>query len=52
MGCGAAIANEHYLYITTRATTISAGRARRGRIILLVAQGMPITDIATTLGIS
>jgi transposase len=35
-----------------RATTISAGRARRGRIILLVADGMPITDIATTVGIS
>ena len=35
-----------------RATTISAGRARRGRIILLVADGMPITDIADTIGIS
>ena len=35
-----------------RATTISAGRARRGRIILLVAEGMPITDIAATVGIS
>ena len=33
-------------------TTISAGRARRGRIILLVADGMPISDIAATVGIS
>ena len=35
-----------------RATTISAGRARRGRILLLLADGMPITDIAATVGIS
>ena len=35
-----------------RATTISAGRARRGRIILLVADGVPITEIAHTIGIS
>ena len=35
-----------------RATTISAGRARRGRIILLVADGVPITDVAATVGIS
>jgi hypothetical protein len=35
-----------------RATTISAGRARRGRTILLVADGMSITDIAATVGIS
>jgi transposase len=35
-----------------RATTISAGRARRGRIVLLVADGMSITDIAATMGIS
>ena len=33
-------------------TTISAGRARRGRIILLVAEGMPISDVAATVGIS
>jgi len=32
--------------------TVSAGRARRGRIILLVADGMPITDVAATVGIS
>jgi len=35
-----------------RATTISAGRARRGRIILLVADGMPLSDVAVTVGIS
>ena len=35
-----------------RATTIPAGRARRGRIILLLADGVPITEIATTVGIS
>ena len=33
-------------------TTISAGRARRGRIILLMADGMPISDVAATVGIS
>src|SRR5688500_5214809 len=35
-----------------RASTISAGRARRGRIILLLADGVPISTIATTVGIS
>ena len=35
-----------------RATTIPAGVARRGRTILLLADGMTITDIATTVGIS
>src|SRR5262245_58292394 len=35
-----------------RATMISAGRARRGRIILLVADGMSITAVAATVGIS
>ena len=35
-----------------RATTISAGRARRGRIILLVADRVPISHIADTVGIS
>ena len=33
-------------------TTISAGRARRGRIIVLVAQGMSISAVAATVGIS
>jgi CRP-like cAMP-binding protein len=35
-----------------RSTTISAGRARRGRIILLVADGVPIAHVAATVGIS
>jgi hypothetical protein len=35
-----------------RATTISAGLARRGRIILLVADGVSITDITAIVGIS
>src|SRR5262244_1165724 len=35
-----------------RATTIAAGRARRGRMIVLVADGLPITAIAATVGIS
>src|SRR5215510_492124 len=35
-----------------RAATISAGRARRGRIILLVADGVPITDVAARVGMS
>ena len=35
-----------------RATTISAGRARRGRIILLVADRVPISGVAATVGIS
>ena len=35
-----------------RSTTISAGLARRGRIILLLADRMPIIDIAATVGIS
>ena len=35
-----------------RATTTPAGLARRGRIILLLADGMTITDIAATVGLS
>ena len=35
-----------------RSTTISAGLARRSRIILLLADRMPITDIAATVGVS
>jgi hypothetical protein len=35
-----------------RATTIRAGLARRGRIILLVADRMTISEVATTVGIS
>jgi transposase len=34
-----------------QATTVSAGVARRARIILLRADGLTITDIAATVGI-
>jgi transposase len=45
-------AERQTLLAWQRATTISAGRARRGRIILLVADGISISDIAATVGIS
>src|SRR5467141_2042505 len=45
-------AERRTLLAWQRATTISAGRARRGRIILLMADGMPISDVAFTVGIS
>jgi hypothetical protein len=35
-----------------RATTVSAGLVRRGRIILLLADRISITDIAATVGVS
>jgi hypothetical protein len=35
-----------------RATTISAGVARRARLLLLLAGGMTITDAAATVGLS
>ena len=35
-----------------RSTTITAGLARRGQIILLLADGMTITDIAATVGMN
>src|SRR5262245_22495690 len=35
-----------------RSTTISAGRARRSRIILQLADRVPISHIADTVGIS
>src|SRR5213083_1927586 len=45
-------AERRTLLAWQRATTISAGRARRGRIILLLAERVTIRDIATTVGIS
>jgi len=45
-------AERQTLLAWQRATTISAGRARRGRIILLLAAQMSISDIAATVGIS
>src|SRR5262245_1804072 len=35
-----------------RAPTIPAGQARRARVLLLVADGMTITDAAATVGLS
>jgi len=35
-----------------RSTAIPAGRARRGRMILLLADGVHLTQIAATVGIS
>jgi hypothetical protein len=35
-----------------RATAMPAGRVRRGRIILLLADGVPLSHIAKTVGIS
>jgi DNA invertase Pin-like site-specific DNA recombinase len=35
-----------------RSTSIPAGLARRAQIILLLADGMPITAIAATVGLS
>ena len=35
-----------------RSTTIPVGRARRARSILLLADGLPITRVAATVGIS
>src|ERR687888_1096817 len=45
-------AQRHTLLAWQRATTISAGLARRARIILLLADGVTITDIAATVGMS
>ena len=45
-------AQRRTLHAWQRSTTISAGRARRGRILLLVADGMSITDVAATVGLS
>ena len=45
-------AQRQTLLAWQRSTTISAGLARRGRIILLLADGVTITDTAATVGIS
>ena len=45
-------AQRQTLLAWQRSTTISAGLARRSRIILLLADRMPITDIAATVGVS
>ena len=45
-------AQRRTLLAWQRATTISAGRGRRGRSILLAADGRPTADVAATVGIS
>lgn len=40
------------LLVWQRATAIPAGLARRSRVILLVADGVPISHVAATVGIS
>ena len=45
-------AERQTLLAWQRDTAIPAGLARRGRVILLLADGVPITAIAATVGIS
>jgi|SRR4030095_11076549 transposase len=45
-------AQRQTLLAWQRSTTISAGLARRGRSILLLADGVTITDIAAAAGMS
>ena len=45
-------AERQTLQAWQRATTTPAGLARRGRILLLLADRVPISDIAITVGIS
>jgi DNA invertase Pin-like site-specific DNA recombinase len=45
-------AERQTLLAWQRATTIRAGLVRRARIILLRADGVPITDIARAVGMS
>ena len=46
------LAERHALLRWQRSPTLSAGLVRRGRIILLVSEGKPISEIAQTVGIS
>ena|SRR6266702_4016766 len=45
-------AQRQTLLAWQRSTTISAGLARRGRMLLLLADGMTITDTAAAVGMS
>ena len=45
-------ADRQTLLSWQRSTTIPAGRVRRGRIIVQLAEGVPIPHIATSVGIS
>ena len=45
-------AQRQTLLAWERSTTIPAGLARRVRMVLLLTEGMTLTDIAATVGIS
>ena len=45
-------AERQTLLVWQRSTTIPSGRARRGRMILLVANSIPIAHVAATVGMS
>jgi hypothetical protein len=45
-------AERQTLLAWQRSTTIPAGLARRGRMLLLLADGVPISHIAATVGMS
>ena len=45
-------AQRQTLLAWQRATAIPAGLARRGRILLLLADGVTVTDVAATVGVS
>ena len=46
------LAERHALLRWQRSPTLSAGLVRRGRIILLVSEGHPISEVVRTVGIS
>jgi transposase len=45
-------AERQTLLAWQRSTTITAGQARRGRMLVLLADGVPITTIAAVVGSS
>jgi len=45
-------AQRQTLLVWQRATTLPAGLARRARLILLLADGLTISDAAATVGLS
>ena len=45
-------AERQTLLAWQRATAVPAGLARRGRIIILLADGVTITEVAATVGMS
>jgi hypothetical protein len=45
-------AERQTLLTWQRSTTLPAGQARRGRMLILLADGVPISHIAAVVGIS